>query len=71
MASSPERTEKFSGAWLIIVAIWPMLPEASFTPAIFSILASLASVAGSTLTPVRPWTLYTIMGMEMAAAMAL
>ena len=38
-------------------AIWPTMPDASFTPTMFSNSARRASVAGSTLTPVRPCTL--------------
>ena len=39
-----------------------MLPDASFTPTMFGIAASFTSVAGSTLQPVRPGTLYTTIG---------
>ena len=34
-----------------------MFPDASLTPTMFGIAASRASVAGSTLIPVRPGTL--------------
>ena len=70
MASSPESTMKSAGTSLSTVAIWPMLPLASFTPTMLSILARRASVAGSTLTPVRPCTLYTTMGRRVDAAIA-
>ncbi len=48
-----------------------MLPEASFTATIFSIADSRFKVAGSTFTPVRPITLYTMIGNFVAAAIAL
>src|SRR6266849_1293896 len=57
MASSPERTMNSSGTALRIAAICEMLPEASLMPAMFSILASRFTVAGSMFTPVRPCTL--------------
>ena len=56
-ASSPESTAKRSGTWFRMAAICAMFPEASFTPAMLSISARRFSVAGSTLTPVRPCTL--------------
>ena len=70
MASSPESTMKSAGTSLSTVAIWPMLPLASLTATMLSIWARRASVAGSTLTPVRPCTLYTTMGRRTAPAMA-
>ena len=53
---------KSSGTCCITLAICEILPDASFTPTMFSICGSRASVAGSTLTPVRPCTLYTMIG---------
>jgi hypothetical protein len=55
--SSPESTRKSSGTARQISHICGTLPEASFTPAMFGICASRASVATSTFTPVRPGTL--------------
>ena len=57
MASSPEKTRKCSGTALQTSAICAILPLASFTPMIFGISASRASVPGSMLAPVRPGTL--------------
>ena len=70
-ASSPESTVKPDGTSFRMVATCPMLPEASFTPTMFSMAARRAMVAGSTFTPVRPCTLYTTMGRRIAEAMAL
>ena len=53
-ASTPDSTVKVSGTMFSISAICVMLPLASFTPAIFGTLFSLARVAGSILAAVRP-----------------
>ncbi len=71
MESSPHSTAKLYGTCCTTCAIWLMLPEASFTPTMYSISASRFSVAGSTFTPVRPCTLYTMIGSGTADAMAL
>ena len=56
-ASSPDSTWKSGGTARQTSHICVMLPEASLTPTIFGIVASRASVRGSTLQPVRPGTL--------------
>ena len=56
-ASSPHSTRKSAGTAFTASQICVMLPEASLTPATCGIVASRASVAGSTLQPVRPGTL--------------
>ncbi len=54
----------------MIDAICEMFPDASLTPAMPGMVARRASVAGSTFTPVRPCTLYTMIGRLMFEAMA-
>ena len=70
-ASSPERTRKLSGTLRQTSTICVTLPDASFTPTMFGICASRASVAISTFTPVRPGTLYTTIGSAVLSAIAL
>jgi hypothetical protein len=71
IASSPDRTMKPGGAARQTSQIWVMLPEASFTPTTFGRVARRERVAGSTLQPVRPGTLYTTMGSGVASPIAL
>ena len=52
-----------------MVHIWDKSPDASLTPTMLSTDASRSSVAGSTLHPVRPGTLYTMIGRSTASAM--
>jgi hypothetical protein len=56
-ASSPLSTMKSAGTRTQTSQICDMLPDASFTATMFGIAARRASVAGSTLQPVRPGTL--------------
>jgi hypothetical protein len=49
IASSPDSTVKFDGTSRQTSHCCVMLPEASFTPTMFSMAASRASVRGSTL----------------------
>ena len=51
--------------------IWRRLPEASFTAQRFGCFASSATVSASRFTPVRPGTLYMMIGMSTASATAL
>ncbi len=57
MASSPESTMNSGGTARTISHICVMLPEASLTATTCGIVARRASVAASTLQPVRPGTL--------------
>ncbi len=70
-ASSPDSTTKPGGTSWQTSQICVMLPEASLTPATWGIVARRTSVAGSTLQPVRPGTLYTMIGRDVASAIAL
>ncbi len=56
-ASSPESTRKPGGTAAQISHICVMLPDASFTPAMFGMALRRTRVATSTLQPVRPGTL--------------
>ncbi len=57
MASSPDSTRNCGGSVRRTSQIWAMFPDASLTPMMFGISASLTSVAVSTFEPVRPATL--------------
>ena len=57
MASSPDSTTNSSGTRFRMAAICKIFPDASLIPTMLAICASLATVAGSMFTPVRPCTL--------------
>ena len=71
IASSPDSTMKSAGTARQISHICWMLPDASFTPTMFGMAASRTSVRTSMFTPVRPGTLYTMIGSDVLSAMAL
>ena len=53
-----------------ICAIWAMEPEASLMPTTLGIVASRVSSSGVMLRPVREGTLYRMIGLSVALAMA-
>ena len=71
MASSPDNTMKSGGTARTYSHACCMLPDASLTPMMFGIAASRLSVFTSMLQPVRPGTLYRMIGSEVLSAMAL
>ena len=69
-ASSPDSTTKCLGTTRQISAICVMLPDASLTPTMFLSAERRNTVAGSMLQPVRPGTLYRMIGSEVLSAIA-
>src|SRR6185436_2619982 len=71
MLSSPDSTVKVGPQAAMTWLIWSRLPEASLTPTmLWQSQARRAIVAVSTLTAVRLWMLYVMMGIVTASATA-